>query len=314
MLSLPHSPNHQTPSQDARFGAAVGISEDNLVLVGAPGDETAVAFSSNPYTGVLDLCATMTADDGSPGDGYGSSVAINGRLAVVGAPGDDEAATDGGAIFAYAAVSGGAFVFLNKTTSPRADSDAAGGQFGHAVAVGERGVVAVGAPYEPSFETFLQVPIGAAHTLVVDVETGAIGHGDFAVSDGRSEVESFTFGLPFDVDSRFGWSVAIDGRLLVRGVWVRWAQWKGLCTVWIFFLSVHVITIRLRLHHLQVVGAIRDDINGEDTGSVWVFHITEECAKLTLLHKLGAPVPASDSLFGSAVSARGSVIVCISID
>lgn len=132
------------------FGAAVAASLETVV-VGAPVGDSGAADSGAAYVYVYDSLsalgtrwpfqAELNASDAAAGDSFGASVSIDGETAVVGAYGDD----DGGA------QSGSAYVFVRSGTAWSeeeklvASNDAAGDEFGRAVAVSGDTVV-VGAP------------------------------------------------------------------------------------------------------------------------------------------------------------------------
>ena len=86
---------------DDRFGSSVAIS-GNTVVVGAPfDDDGATPDEGSAYVFVRSGTTwtqqqQLTADDGAADDRFGSSVAIAGDTAVVGAPYDDAAGPDQG--------------------------------------------------------------------------------------------------------------------------------------------------------------------------------------------------------------------------
>ena len=127
-------------TQNARFGSAIAVGDD-LVLVGAPG-----------FNGFRGAVYAYEAGDGgwndrgripfegAPQERFGTSLAIAGDVAWIGAPGADRFA---GAIYSVAAgASGAAPVKLTLI-----DSLPQGGAFGGALALGEN-VGAVGIPGE----------------------------------------------------------------------------------------------------------------------------------------------------------------------
>jgi hypothetical protein len=92
------------------FGAAVALTGD-IIVVGAP---RASALQILPSSG---LAFTYSASDGSPlnvlfpmdlqpGDSFGASVAASGNTIIVGAPGSDFSAVNGGAAWHFAADTG----------------------------------------------------------------------------------------------------------------------------------------------------------------------------------------------------------------
>ena len=75
-------------SEGARFGRAVAIDGDRLI-VGAPFDQgNGAAYVFDVWTG--DQLIKLVASDAEAGDGFGSSVAISGATVIVGAEGDDD--------------------------------------------------------------------------------------------------------------------------------------------------------------------------------------------------------------------------------
>ena len=88
------------------FGISVALSGDTA-LMGAPGDNvganadqgSAYVFTRSGTTWTQQ--AQLTASDGAAGDGFGTSVALSGDTALVGASGDDVAAANQGSAFVF---------------------------------------------------------------------------------------------------------------------------------------------------------------------------------------------------------------------
>ncbi len=147
------SPNAQT---DGDFGSSIAVSGDRIV-VGATGETVSGdagagrAYVFNANTGALLL--TLVSPNVQTGGGFGSSLAISGRI-VVGASGETVSG-DAGA--------GHAYVFNARTgalvltlTSPNARAN---GSFGSSVAI-VGNVIDVGAPWEAASM------FGAGHAYV----------------------------------------------------------------------------------------------------------------------------------------------------
>ncbi|MHC5112140.1 MAG: hypothetical protein ACYTHJ_19950 [Planctomycetota bacterium] len=91
----------------AEFGASVSYDgASGFLLIGSPGDQRdgseagaayVYAYSGGNWTYV----ARLDPEDISAGDRFGEAVVIEGSLAVVGAPGDDSAAPNGGAVHVF---------------------------------------------------------------------------------------------------------------------------------------------------------------------------------------------------------------------
>ncbi|MCP3920396.1 MAG: hypothetical protein GY711_33125 [bacterium] len=128
--------------QGDRFGYAVSLSGD-VALVGAyggdGGDGSAYVFRYDTGAQQWNQQAELVASDGAPGDQFGSSVAIDGDIAVVGAPGDDDAGTSSGSAYVFR------FDPQSQTWSEEIKLTAFDGAqddyFGHSVAVSDERVV-----------------------------------------------------------------------------------------------------------------------------------------------------------------------------
>ncbi|MGI8601478.1 MAG: FG-GAP repeat protein [Verrucomicrobiales bacterium] len=96
----------EVPQDEADFGRAVGVSESGIVVVGAPGEGNGAAYVFqnlpdpdpliNGYRQVIRL-----SFPGSPGDDFGTSVAISGSRIAVGAPGSDRNASNAGVVLIF---------------------------------------------------------------------------------------------------------------------------------------------------------------------------------------------------------------------
>lgn len=89
-----------------QFGTAVAISGDTIV-VGAPNDSTAAGESSGSVyvfvrnDDIWTVEAQFVADDAADADSFGSSVALDGDTAIVGAPSDDTPANNAGSAYVF---------------------------------------------------------------------------------------------------------------------------------------------------------------------------------------------------------------------
>jgi len=129
-------------TQSARLTAFDGNSSDNFGqsvaadasggLVGAPGDDDLGTSSGSAYlytrSGTTwSILSKLLASDGTSGDQFGSSVALDGDLALVGAPGDDDRASDAGSAYLFAR-NGTIWSQQKKLTALDANMDAGFGQ------------------------------------------------------------------------------------------------------------------------------------------------------------------------------------------
>jgi hypothetical protein len=135
-----------------RFGWSVAAGGD-VVVVGAPGDETAGSGTRNGGRGAVYVYrfdgadwsedAKLTASDGDAGDQFGYAVRVDGDVIVVGAPDDEDAGTLAGAVYVFRH-DGSAWVEEEKLLA----SDAAVEDvFGTAVAASGDAIL-VGAPQD----------------------------------------------------------------------------------------------------------------------------------------------------------------------
>jgi hypothetical protein len=117
------------------FGISVALNEDTIVI-GAAFDDDNGSDSGSAYvftrTGtVWSLQEKLTASDGSSGDQFGESVAINGDTIVVGADFDDDNGSNSGSAYVFTRT-GTIWMQQEKLT---ASDGAAGDQFGTSVSV-----------------------------------------------------------------------------------------------------------------------------------------------------------------------------------
>jgi len=117
----------------ACFGYSVAVSGD-VALVGAfrdaeLGSNAGAAYLFDATTGGQLYKLTADDNDTQPSDFFGCSVAISGNVAIVGAYGNDGAATDAGAAYLFDVATG---LELHKLT---AEDAAAGDYFGYSVAI-----------------------------------------------------------------------------------------------------------------------------------------------------------------------------------
>ncbi|WP_136601792.1 FG-GAP repeat protein [Salinigranum halophilum] len=157
-----------------RFGAAVALDGDTLV-VGAPGDDDGTgAVYRYDLTQSPPTAAKLTASDGEVGDRFGSSVAIAGQTVLVGAP--------------SAGVSGAAYVA--DLTDPTAETTLVAadvvesGLVGAAVALSD-GTALVGAPGDGSVHVF---DLTAQPTAAVEVLADGTGFGGAVAGSGETVV------------------------------------------------------------------------------------------------------------------------------
>ncbi len=129
------------------FGRSVAVSGDTIVVGAAsPGRAYVFVRPSAGWSGTRTQTATLTASGGAAGDGFGSSVAINGDTIVVGAP-DSTVGLNAGQGRAYVFVKpiAGWSGTRTQTATLVASGGAAGDGFGSSVAI-DGDTILVGAP------------------------------------------------------------------------------------------------------------------------------------------------------------------------
>jgi hypothetical protein len=194
------------PTFDSDSGDNLGIQVaigDDVVAVGVPRydgpdngseDSGGVAIFIRNARGEWQYGRVLRASNAGPGDGFGSSVAIDGRYLIVGAPGEDSLARgvnpdlDPGSADVLNN-SGAVYVFdledqFREVAFIKAPVSDAGDRLGSRVAM-TRGVLAVGAPGEASDE------MGVDATGLPDGIRSSGGVFTFSLFDGSFREESF---------------------------------------------------------------------------------------------------------------------------
>ncbi len=126
----------------AFFGNAVSIGDD-VAIVGAQGDDDLGNDSGSAYVfervgGTWVQVNKLLASDGAADDSFGTSVAIDGDKAIVGAPGDDPSGDSSGSAYLFARV-GGHWMQVSKLL---ASDGAANDSFGCCVSLSDATVAA----------------------------------------------------------------------------------------------------------------------------------------------------------------------------
>jgi hypothetical protein len=138
LLYTLNNPNAYSTSNADNFGDAVAIS-GNYAIVGAPleddtgGGSSGKAYIYNVTTGALLFTLNNPNAYGtSAGDSFGTSVAISGNYAIVGADAEQDAGGSSGKAYIYNVTTGALLFALNN---PNAYSTSNGDQFGISVAI-----------------------------------------------------------------------------------------------------------------------------------------------------------------------------------
>ena len=198
--------DHLDLSVDDYFGWSVAVDGD-VAVVGAPGDELETRLPGAAYvftreSGVWTRVAELTASDGSDGDRFGVSVAVDGDTIVVSAKNHGVDSVDHGAVYVFAKPDSG-WADANETAKLTPSDGADHDRFGAKVALAGDTVV-VGAPHDDDGEDNRSV--GSAYVFIKP-GTGwadATETAKLTASDG-------------DEYHQFGKSVATDGATVVVG-------------------------------------------------------------------------------------------------
>ena len=283
--------------QHGSAGSAYGQSisaNGNTLLVGAAGHDTpdhnaGTAYFLNDNGSGWNETQQVTASDGGPHDSFGFSVAISNDFAIIGSHGDDNTAAGTGApngpnigsafIFGY---DGSSWVEVAKLTASDGED---GDRFGYSVDI-SGGRAVVGARFNDQGGPSL---LGAAYVYEYDGiswnEVAKLTASDAAAGD------------------EFGINVAIDGDIIAIGSYEDDDDGSGSGSAYIYEYdgANWVETTKLTASdaaagdwfggHVEVSGnliaasAIRDDDNGPNSGSVYLFEKTgsswSEVQKLT---------------------------------
>lgn len=186
---------------DDHFGYSVSAAGD-AALVGAYGGEAAYVFQRNSGgTNAWGEVAKLTATDGTAGDHFGWSVAMNGGTALIGAYKDDDSGFESGSAYVFERNANGpnAWGQVRKLT---ASDGSSGDWFGCAVAASGNNAL-IGAYHDDPSGIFS----GSAYVMPVSIET-------------RSYQETSKL-LAFDaaVSNSFGVRVSIDGDVALVGAY-----------------------------------------------------------------------------------------------
>ena len=286
------------PVQDARFGSAIAVDGDTLVI-GAPGANGNVNRSGAAYvyqntSGVWTQAARLTASDGAANDLFGRSVAIHNGVIVVGANGSDSAGPNAGA--AYVFNRNGSLWTEAQKLLPAQAGDA---YFGFSIAI-HNDTIAVGAPYSNSGFT------NSGSVYLFDAGPGGWTQtARFATSTGGAVLSDL-----------FGWDVALNNDLLVVGAyladkvhvysrsgstWQNTGQIRGNDTQTNDRFGYSVATDGARI----LVGATHDDDTGNNAGSAYLFALAGGVWQQTSKFVPGLSHSPSGSNFGWAVDLAG---------
>ena len=334
-----------TPSEgedDDQFGYSVAVDGDTVV-VGAYGDDengessgSAYVFTkpANGWT-TTSTADKLTASDGTAYDQFGSSVAVEGDTVVVGAGWDGANGPQSGSAYLFTKPSGG-WSDATETTDLTASDGAAGDFFGYSVAV-DGDTVVVGAVYDGDNGD----ESGSAYVYEVSDWTD-IPHS----ADGETNATSYTVtGLTNSAEYDFwiratnsvGAGPASDAVTVTVGppaqptgltaaggdgqATLTWDDPSDASITGYDYLQAQVAKLTASDGEADdsfgdsvavdgdtmVVGANRDDDNGQDSGSAYVF--TRQAGTWSEVAKLTTSDGAFRDHFGESVAVDGDTVV-----
>ncbi|MFH1419169.1 MAG: FG-GAP repeat protein [Planctomycetota bacterium] len=194
------------------FGQAVAIS-GNTVVIGAYADDDSGSSSGSAYVfekpldGWIDMAdetAKLTASDGSINHYFARSVAIDGEAVLIGAPFDDETASNAGAAYLFDRPAGG-WEDMTQTVKLLATDGAAYDELGRSVSL-SGAIALIGAQNCDIEAEATEADAGAAYVYRYDggswVEDAKLVASDAAASD------------------EFGFAVGVSGSIAVVGAYL----------------------------------------------------------------------------------------------
>jgi len=297
------------------FGSSIAI-DNAVVAVGAYGDnnkngfDTGSAYLFDASTGIQ--IAKLLPNDGTEGDSFGYSIAIDNGIVAVGARSDGDNGSDSGSAYLFNASTG---VQITKLLP---SDGAAFDYFGFSIAV-DNNIVAIGA-YRDNDNGFrsgsvylFDVSTGAQIAKILPNDGGggdlfgwsvAIDNGVVAVGAYQSDDNGFNSGSAYLFDAstggqlfkllasdgavfdNFGWSIAIDNGIVAVGA--RSGGDTG-GSAYLFDASTGAQIAKFLptegaandefgwsitiANDVVAIGAWGDDDNGTDSGSAYVFAV-----------------------------------------
>lgn len=290
-------------SEGIRFGQAISVFGRVAAvstLRDSQGASAGAVYLFNPQSG--EQLSRIVPIGRTGEDGFGSAVSLSGDLLLVGAHGDSDVGFQSGAAYLFDA---------RNPRSPRQlaklypHNNSAGDAFGRAVALSGSTAI-IGAPYDD------------------DRGAGAGSVYAFDVTDAQNP-RLIRELLPLNATGdSFGAAVALDGSIAVVGAPHDDDAGETSGSVSIFDVTTGERLAKIVAPDatpqdqfgtavaisgsIVVVGCERDDERGEDSGSVYVFEISNPRSPQMRFKIVPEDGEAGDS-FGSSVSASGDLVV-----
>jgi hypothetical protein len=285
------------------FGASVAAS-GNVAVVGAPGNSVADVKGGSVYVfyKFTDTWwgeyAKFTANDAIAGARYGTSVAIDGNTAIVGAPYDVADGSDSGAAYIVRDLPG--WQQIAKLTP--ADG-AAGYEFGCSVSISGNTAV-IGAQYAAGLGfAYIFREIGGVWQQIAKLTPADAAPSDWFGTSVAISGDTLLVGSPRDDDHGAQSGSVYVFREIFPGTWHEIAKLTAVdgSAADLFGISVAFDG------GTAVVGSWMDDDAGSSSGSAYVFREVE--GAWAQIAKLTASDAAASDYFGRSVSISGNAIV-----
>jgi|GEM_PF-2164936 len=294
-------------AEDARgldhFGYSVSISGD-YAIVGAEGNDDDGERSGSAYIFSLDdgewiQQAKLTADDADAGDFFGNSVSISGDYAIVGANGDDD---DGN-------MSGSAYIFVRddgewiQQAKLTAEDAGGGDQFGNSVSISGDNAI-VGAYWDDgSGSAYIFVRNDGDWTQQAKLTAEDADEGDVFGFSVSISGDNAIVGAKDNFDEGFDPPMPASGSAYIfslnDGEWIQQAKLTAADAAARDYFGNSVSISG----DCAIVGAKRDDDNGENSGSAYKFSFDD--GEWIQQAKLTADDGGENDRFGYSVSISG---------
>ncbi|MFQ5806346.1 MAG: FG-GAP repeat protein [Phycisphaerae bacterium] len=254
------------------FGSSVAISAETIV-VGVGGINTVGEYNGSAYVyrfgdGQLRGVDKLVASDGAEAGLFDVRVAVDGDIAVIGAPYDDENGRESGSAYVFRHVEGGWVEEAKLLASDGAARDYFGwsvGVAGEMVVIGARGELWQygGDPHPGAVYVFRYEDTQWAETA--KLETGV---SDWFGATLSIDADALVVGAPHDAENGEGSGSTYAYRYTDAG----WTQVAKLlpsdAAMWDQFGCVVAVS-----GNNAVIGALRDDDQGINSGSAYVFEV-----------------------------------------
>jgi cysteine-rich repeat protein len=289
-----------------QFGVSVALDGDTAIIGASRADNQGVpsgsAYVFTRTGGVWTQQAKLLAPGGEYGDSFGSSVALDGDTAVIGASGDNDNGLSSGSAYVFTRTGG----VWSEQAKLLASDGSSGDIFGHSVAL-DGGTAVISALWED--DNGSQSGSAYVFTQTAGVWTEQT---KLLASDG-------------DAWNFFGSSVALDGDTAVIGALQGESNGSFPGSAYVFTRTAGVWTEQAKLlasdgeegdqfgvsvaldGDTAVIGAWEDDDNGNDAGSAHLFTRTGDV--WTEQTKMLASDGQAGDQFGASVALDGDTAV-----